>query len=108
MPLWVILLGAGAIAWWWSSRQSTVAIQIPAGAAAYKVVPAGAPYYTNDPSLGTGLTGVAATPAGTLPAGTTVYATGASPVLSSDQMYEQIIVTTIGNVWVAINTITPA
>ena len=107
MPLWLLLLGGGAVVWWLASRQA-VSVPVPSGASQYRVDSSGADYWTSDPSLGSGQTGVAPAKAGTLAAGTPVYATtpaGAAPTLSSDSAYELILAPGIGQVWVGIASI---
>lgn len=107
MPLWLLLLGGGALVLWLASRQN-LNISIPQAASAYRVASTGADYWQSDPSLGSGQTGVAPAKAGTLPAGTIVYATtpaGSAPVLSSDQSYELVLAPNVGQVWVGISSI---
>lgn len=97
-----LALGAGALLIWWLATRNASAPP-PAGTPTYKVAAGGAPYWMTDPSAAG-----AAAQAGTLAAGTTVYATSMTPLLSSDSSYELVNAPGIGNVWVGIGHITVA
>lgn len=101
MPLWLLLLGGGALAWWFASRSGAMIPPVP-GAPKYSIT-APAAFYALDPSTSQG-----ATPKGQLLAGTTVYATAVTPVLSSDQSYELVATPNSGTVWVASAYLSPA
>lgn len=83
MPLWLLVLGGGALALWLASKVSVGVSPVP-GAPKY-TISAPAAFYLLDPSTSQG-----AVPAGQLPQGATVYATAVTPVLSSDQSYELV------------------
>ncbi len=105
MPLWLWLAGGAAALWWLNSRQK-VQVAIAPGAAAYKVGSEGADWFSSDPSLGSGQSGVPLTKGGTLSAGTVVYSTtSGSPKLSADSAYELVLAPGVGQVWVSIASI---
>jgi hypothetical protein len=100
MPIWGwLILAAAGIAW--LSSKGAGAVQIPPGAATYKIAASGAAYYPSDPSAASGTVAQS----GMLAANTVVYATAATPVLSADQSYELILAPGTGQVWVQISNL---